>query len=62
MVRILRIFKPREIKNEFGTICVMDVPWKYICRSPAGFAAGVVRAIEIVERALEKYGPPLRAP
>src|ERR1700721_89404 len=25
---------------------------------PRGFCAGVVRAIEIVERALEKYGPP----
>jgi 4-hydroxy-3-methylbut-2-enyl diphosphate reductase len=26
---------------------------------PRGFCAGVVRAIEIVERALEKYGPPI---
>ena len=26
---------------------------------PPGFCAGVVRAIEIVERALEKYGPPV---
>ena len=26
---------------------------------PRGFCAGVVRAIEIVERALEKYGPPV---
>jgi len=26
---------------------------------PRGFCAGVVRAIEIVERALEKFGPPV---
>ena len=26
---------------------------------PRGFCAGVVRAIEIVERALEKYCPPV---
>ena len=26
---------------------------------PRGFCAGVVRAIEIVERALVKYGPPV---
>src|SRR5437763_6334989 len=26
---------------------------------PRGFCAGVVRAIEIVERAVEKYGPPV---
>src|SRR2546430_17581412 len=26
---------------------------------PRGFCAGVVRAIEIVERALERYGPPV---
>src|SRR5260370_34043781 len=26
---------------------------------PRGFCAGVVRPIEIVERALEKYGPPV---
>src|SRR3974377_1505116 len=33
----------------------MDV---YLAR-PRGFCAGVVRAIEIVERALEKFGPPV---
>src|SRR5437879_3861315 len=26
---------------------------------PRGFCAGVVRAIEIVEKALQKYGPPV---
>src|SRR5579862_8315110 len=30
-----------------------------ILAQPRGFCAGVVRAIEIVERALAKYGPPV---
>src|SRR5215207_3807916 len=30
-----------------------------ILAQPRGFCAGVVRAIDIVERALEKYGPPV---
>jgi 4-hydroxy-3-methylbut-2-en-1-yl diphosphate reductase len=32
---------------------------KVILAQPRGFCAGVVRAIDIVERALEKYGPPV---
>src|SRR5919109_2999880 len=32
---------------------------KIFLAQPRGFCAGVVRAIEIVERALEKYGPPV---
>jgi 4-hydroxy-3-methylbut-2-enyl diphosphate reductase len=32
---------------------------RVILAQPRGFCAGVVRAIEIVERALEKYGPPV---
>ena len=32
---------------------------KVILAQPRGFCAGVVRAIEIVERALEKYGAPI---
>ena len=32
---------------------------RVILSQPRGFCAGVVRAIEIVERALEKYGPPV---
>jgi 4-hydroxy-3-methylbut-2-enyl diphosphate reductase len=32
---------------------------KVILAQPRGFCAGAVRAIEIVERALEKYGPPV---
>lgn len=34
-------------------------PIRVILAQPRGFCAGVVRAIEIVERALEKYGPPI---
>lgn len=36
-----------------------DRPMQVILAQPRGFCAGVVRAIEIVERALEKYGPPV---
>jgi len=32
---------------------------KVVLAQPRGYCAGVVRAIEIVERALEKYGPPV---
>src|SRR3954470_5051293 len=34
-------------------------PMDVFLAQPRGFCAGVVRAIEIVERALEKYGPPV---
>uniref|UniRef100_Q07QM0 4-hydroxy-3-methylbut-2-enyl diphosphate reductase n=1 Tax=Rhodopseudomonas palustris (strain BisA53) TaxID=316055 RepID=Q07QM0_RHOP5 len=34
-------------------------PLEVFLAQPRGFCAGVVRAIEIVERALEKYGPPV---
>lgn len=34
-------------------------PLKILLASPRGFCAGVVRAIEIVERALSLYGPPV---
>src|SRR4051794_41778475 len=32
---------------------------RVVLAHPRGFCAGVERAIEIVERALEKYGPPI---
>src|SRR6266446_2849046 len=35
------------------------VSMRVILAQPRGFCAGVERAIEIVERALEKYGPPI---
>jgi len=34
-------------------------PLKVLLCSPRGFCAGVVRAIDSVERALERYGPPV---
>lgn len=34
-------------------------PLRILLANPRGFCAGVERAIEIVERALEKYGPPV---
>jgi len=37
----------------------MSRPIKVLLASPRGFCAGVERAIEIVERALEKFGPPV---
>ena len=37
----------------------MSEPIKIILANPRGFCAGVERAIEIVERALKKYGPPV---
>jgi 4-hydroxy-3-methylbut-2-enyl diphosphate reductase len=36
-----------------------EASMKVILAQPRGFCAGVVRAIEIVERALQKYGPPV---
>ncbi len=32
---------------------------RIVLAQPRGFCAGVVRAIDVVERALEKYGPPI---
>lgn len=37
----------------------MSEPIEIILANPRGFCAGVERAIEIVERALTKYGPPI---
>jgi len=38
---------------------MMDTPAKIILANPRGFCAGVDRAIEIVERALELFGAPI---
>ena len=37
----------------------MSAPLKVMLASPRGFCAGVDRAIQIVERAIAKYGPPV---
>ncbi len=34
-------------------------PLKIVLASPRGFCAGVERAVQIVERAIERYGPPV---
>src|ERR1700681_3802686 len=34
-------------------------PIRVVLAQPRGFCAGVERAIEIVERALKRYGPPV---
>jgi 4-hydroxy-3-methylbut-2-enyl diphosphate reductase len=36
-----------------------ELPLSVLVAAPRGFCAGVDRAIEIVERALERYGPPV---
>ncbi len=33
--------------------------WQVLLAEPRGFCAGVIRAIEIVERALDRFGPPV---
>jgi 4-hydroxy-3-methylbut-2-en-1-yl diphosphate reductase len=38
---------------------VSDVPLKVLLAAPRGFCAGVERAIDIVELALDHYGPPV---
>ena len=37
-------------------------PMHLILAAPRGFCAGVVRAIDIVEKALERYGKPVSKP
>ncbi len=46
---------PRPPPTAGEPICMLRV----ILAQPRGFCAGVERAIEIVERALNKYGPPI---
>ncbi|MCR2834870.1 4-hydroxy-3-methylbut-2-enyl diphosphate reductase [Parerythrobacter lacustris] len=41
------------------TTAVDKPPLKVLIAAPRGFCAGVDRAIEIVERALERFGPPV---
>src|SRR5215468_2073687 len=45
---------PLEVASELGSFGM-----RIILAQPRGFCAGVVRAIDIVERALEKYGEPV---
>ena len=49
----------RSPNKIFSGICVLATEKKIILAQPRGFCAGVVRAIEIVERAIQKYGAPV---
>src|SRR5271170_2118955 len=49
----------RSYRMSLGGILRNGRPMEVFLAQPRGFCAGVVRAIEIVERALEKYGPPV---
>src|SRR6516225_6067632 len=51
--------KEVERKDKRKPVPDREVLMKVILAQPRGFCAGVVRAIEIVERALQKYGPPV---
>ena len=45
---------------EMGSVTDSEIKkMKVVLARPRGFCAGVVRAIEIVERALDRYGPPV---
>src|SRR5260370_20731917 len=51
-----------ENRGDFEDVMAADPakpPLKVLLCSPRGFCAGVVRAIESVERALTIYGPPV---
>jgi 4-hydroxy-3-methylbut-2-enyl diphosphate reductase len=48
-----------SLQKERGSSGVVAKPIEILLAQPRGFCAGVVRAIEIVERALEKYGAPV---
>src|SRR6516225_3349969 len=51
--------KEVERKDKRKPVPDREVLMKVILAQPRGFCAGVVRAIEIVERALQKFGPPV---
>jgi 4-hydroxy-3-methylbut-2-enyl diphosphate reductase len=45
--------------DELVSPILSEVYMRVVLAQPRGFCAGVERAIEIVERAIEKYGPPI---
>jgi len=46
---------------EFSAMCATSTrpPLRVVLCAPRGFCAGVVRAVDVVERALQIYGPPV---
>src|SRR5712691_6200406 len=62
--RSARTFAPRrsvaaEASETIHHPMTDSLPRKIVLAQPRGFCAGVVRAIEIVEQALKKYGAPV---
>src|SRR5207253_3627012 len=49
----------RDLRGATGGRAVTDLAKEVILAEPRGFCAGVDRAIEIVERALAKFGAPI---
>ena len=49
----------KVVADEYRVFIAAEDAMRVILAQPRGFCAGVVRAIEIVERALEKYGEPV---
>ena len=51
---------PKEdLRLEKSGVKLIEEPLEVVLASPRGFCAGVDRAITIVEKALEKFGPPI---
>ena len=48
-----------DLRLEKSGVKLIEEPFEVVLASPRGFCAGVDRAITIVEKALEKFGPPI---
>jgi 4-hydroxy-3-methylbut-2-en-1-yl diphosphate reductase len=51
--------RTRGSEDGYQALTAMRRAMRVVLAQPRGFCAGVERAIEIVERAIEKYGPPI---
>ena len=56
---MLHCNQPRLLHSADSGVIDTDTDMRVILAQPRGFCAGVVRAIDIVEHALEKYGEPV---
>ena len=55
-----RVFRTRVLISNFDiTSQIQNAPEKLFLAAPRGYCAGVDRAVQTVERALELYGPPV---
>ena len=61
--RVSLTTKPRKlgppVLDRFSPCVTIHLTMRVVIAKPRGFCAGVDRAIEIVEKALEMYGPPI---